>query len=525
MSITMQENTLPRPHAWQSLLWKDWKQTEQVAVSVAAGFIGLQILMLLIGLSIREFSPRLEILAGTIVFGFVAPFVGALGCSGMLIGHERQVGSWAWSSSLPISWLSALTSKLLVSTVTCLLIGVALSIIPLALWSLGYFPSGPDGRPFPSATLTWQDVAGMAIPFLFFVEVLLGFFFATLLYRNTVAGMVAAIAGLLLFQPLLMGLGFTFLNHRLSEPAVAIGVAAFFATSLLLATLATFRWRWQSGQSWELASFTSSYLDAATTSERVVTTGIRSHGVAPTEWQSLWQLALQNSLALRVVVVAASIVLGMMVNGPNAANEWSALLLALSCYFLGISAFEGDQTLGRFRFLADRGVNPRKLAMSRLVATAGIALAMVLVAAASRFLVHGAAPNGLILPVCLMTLSVGALSALCFRQAMVSSTFGILILLMGVLLTSAILQFTEQAHVLERLGLTQLALRQSLVVPAYLLALLTWTIPIAGIFWLAPKWIVQEESQLHVHFWWIAFLGVSLPILLASIPLLLRLLG
>ena len=92
-----------RPSLWFALLWKDFQQVKSTFIAVLAGVFVVQLLLLFSAGFAPNDESRMALFGGTVTFACIAPILLALGCGGMLIGQERQSGTWAWSSSLPAS--------------------------------------------------------------------------------------------------------------------------------------------------------------------------------------------------------------------------------------------------------------------------------------------------------------------------------------------------------------------------------------------------------------------------------------
>src|SRR5690606_16709912 len=121
----------------------------------------------------------------------IAPILFAIGAGGMLVGHERQSGSWEWSSSLPSSWRSALTSKLIVATAGAIVTGAVLAVIPGVLLLTGRLV-------VDNTSLVLALVSGMTIVLV--LEVIAYCFLASLLMRETLTALVIAGLGLCIAQ-------------------------------------------------------------------------------------------------------------------------------------------------------------------------------------------------------------------------------------------------------------------------------------------------------------------------------------
>ncbi len=130
----------------------------------------------------------------------------------------------------------------------------------------------------------------------------------------------------------------------------------------LLMTIA-FRWRWGIGQQSTFAFWRSS-----NSIQLPIHINFQyAAGKAPSEWWMHLRHSMSNSFWLRMMVLLG--MLGMLVLNSSIyvfPRELDGLVLLLAMGLLGITALEADQTQNRFRFLADRGVNPWKLTICRI---------------------------------------------------------------------------------------------------------------------------------------------------------------
>ena len=179
-----------KPSLWHALLWKDFQQVKSTFTAVVVGVLGVQLILFLASRLIQDQETRTGFMATIVTVAFLAPVFLALGSSGMLIGHERQTGTWAWSSSLPVSWMQALASKLVVSISGSLCVCIPLAILPV--WFLA-----TQAPRLPEATQSAYLVCG---GLLIFVEVVAFCFVATLLMRDTLMALVVGSVAVLFFN-------------------------------------------------------------------------------------------------------------------------------------------------------------------------------------------------------------------------------------------------------------------------------------------------------------------------------------
>ena len=496
-----QQSRQSRPSLWFVLLWKDFQQVKSTFIAVLAGVFAVQLLLLFsAGFALSE-EARMAFFGGTVTFACIAPILLALGCGGMLIGQERQSGTWAWSSSLPASWRLALGSKLVVATVGSLAASVPLAIIPLALWMNGLFP--------PTAgSLAAFYVSSLTI--VIFVEVVVFCFLATVLIRETLTALVVAGIGLATVQ-ILLGAWFTdFATPTLirwgAHPAQAglIAFAIFIGCALLIGcvlTVVSFRWRWGIGQQATFAfwgNMSSVRVPSSVRYEFAV-------GTAPSEWGMMLRHSLANSFWLRLVVVIGTFVL---IANTTAVPDFVPVIVMLSMGILGVTAFEGDQTLSRFRFLADRGVVPWRLVVSRLSVVALLSLILAI----ATFVPLRGRSDGVAFELSLgpIAILIGAFSSMCFRKSVIAMTSSMVVSMLALFISMSIIQSILGDG--EWLGHRAVMSFNWIVLYCSPVAAIALAVAIFG---LSKRWLVLDDPKLAPHFVWISVTALLSPLFVA----------
>ena len=490
-----------RPTKWFALLWKDFQQVKSTFIAVLAGVFAVQLLLLFSASFAPNEEARMALFGGTVTFACIAPILSALGCGGMLIGQERQTGTWAWSSSLPASWQLALSSKLVVATVGSLGASVPLAIIPVALWLT---------RQFPPAVGSLAVIYASSLTVVIFFEVVVFCFLATILMRETLTALVVAGIGLATVQILLGAWFADYVAPAIirwgapSDQAGPIAFAIFIGCALSIGCVlmaVTFRWRWGIGQQATIAIW-------RITSSVRVPSSVRyqfTTGAAPSEWRMTLRHSLANSFWLRGTVVIGAIFLFAI---TDAAPDFVPVIAILAACILGITAFEGDQTLSRYRFLADRGVVPWKLIVSRLSVVAVLALIVVIATLATLGTRNDRVAFELSLgPIAIL---IGAFSSMCFRKSVIAITAALVVSLFATYISMAIIQSVHaDAEWLGSQAATQLKWIVLYCSPVGAIALA------AAIFRLSKRWLVLDDPKLERYFVWISLSALLSPIFVA----------
>jgi hypothetical protein len=489
-----------KPSLWYALLWKDLQQVKSLFTAAVAGVFGVQLILFLASRLVQDQETRTGFMAGIVTLPFGATIVLALGSCGMLIGHERQTGTWAWSSSLPVSWMQALASKLFVSIAGSLCVGIPLAILPV--W---FFATQATG--IPEATESAFFVIGGLV---IFIEVVTFCFIATLLMRDTLMALVVGAVALLIFNvfiPAWFALHSHETLHRWGVSAdvaeltgIAVSICGIALTSVIPLAIA-FRWRWGTGQRANLA-FWERFRVASLPSKAQYHFAA---GTVPSEFSMLLRHSATNSFWLRIAIVVGTLLM-CLTSVTYEPDIVLLVVLTVSVCVLGITAFEGDRTLSRFRFLSDRGVDPRKLILSRVGIAALWAIATVVAVLVMSLRWRGFSERALfaigLIPLAFL---VGVFASMCFRKSLIAVGAASIVSIIALATTSSIgLLVSSEAGL--RFGFQWVVLCFS---PVPIVAILV------GIFWLCKPWLVTDDASLGAHYIWITLAATLSPIFLA----------
>ena len=492
------------PSLWVALLWKDFQQVKPTFVAVLAGVFSVQLILLIAGASNPVAATRAALFGGTVTFACLGPILLALGCSGMLIGQERQTGTWAWSSSLPVSWFQALNSKLLVSIVGSLVASAPLTIIPIGLLITHQLEIELSSN---------VAIYVLGLTLVIFLEVVVFCFLTTVLIRETLTALVVAGGGLAVVQTFFgvaLTEAITDSLRRGDKQGIAPDMFAIFVSGVLLAgfilmTLA-FRWRWGVGQQSNFA------FSPNTTTFKLPISASYPYSVenAPSEWWMMLRHSISNSFWLRLTVLfglfvfSSSIHIGLL--------ELDSMVQLIAIGILGITAFEGDQTLNRYRFLADRGVVPWKLVVCRLAVVAVLA-SLVCAAFAIRV---GRYPRGSMVFEFSIWLSplaflIGVFSSMCFRKSVMAMMAALVMCFVGFAATAAIIGWL-QFEVQTLTGLQPNGNLDRIVLDCTPVASI---VLLVAIFLMSKRWIVLVEPKLAPHYIWLTLTALLSPVFIA----------
>ena len=490
-----------KPSLWNALLWKDFQQVKSTYAVVVGGMFAFQLICFMAFLLIQHEETRIGFIGASVTLACIAPILLALGCSGMLIGHERQTGTWAWSSSLPVSWTQALTSKLLVAIAGSLGVCIPLAIIPV--WFLF-----TQAQRLPEASESTLVVLGSL---LIFAELVAFCFVATLLMRDTLMALIVAAVAILfinVFIPTFLAINtqnalsrWGMSNKAAGGTAVAIAICGLALFSGVLLTI-VFRWRWGVGQRASLA-FWERFKVASLPSNAQYQF---ANGTVPGEWWMLVRHSVTNSFWLRLATATGTLLLCMTDVSFQPDFVPLVFLPVVVCVF-GITAFEGDRTLSRFRFLSDRGVDPWKLLLSRMGIAALWALATILAALFMSLWWRGFSERAIlsigIIPVAFL---IGAFASMCFRKPLIAVGAACVISLGALVATTSVVGLVWSVAG-PTIPFNWIVLYFS---PVAMIGLL------AGIFRMAKPWLVADRDSIAAHCIWMSAAATLSPVFLAS---------
>ncbi len=338
-----------QPMRWTRHIWKELRQVRTMALTVTLTQLGIQAIIVFVESWLRPASSKpSDLLVAVPLCALLTPIFLSVGCVGVMIGQERQSGTWNWHSSLPVSWIESLLGKLIACVFT-----TAVSVGFLLLIPYFFLPADRPAINETSAN-AWLFIATIFLEFLAIGSL------CCLIFRETLTALV--VAGFMLAT--VQGLLFILLSEveRNDAPRVVILGTGFILGGVSLLMIA-YRKRWYATElvpaRWNPFSYVSAaQLPQFTSSSR------RPFG---SEWSMLIMHSLRTSLGLRSALFIGGLAVCIVWSSPKDSAFAFVSLVAIG--LMGLSTFEGDRTQNRFLFWADRGVNPRAMIVSRLVST------------------------------------------------------------------------------------------------------------------------------------------------------------
>ena len=289
---------------WRHLLWKDWRQVWPIVIAIVLVQAMLQLLMgtleVLLPFQMQQLS------SASINVALSSPALLAIACCGLLIGHERQSGCWAWSSSLPISWQQSMFSKFIIwslSSVVALVVLMGVAGIALAM----------NHRTLAQTFTADQQNDLFATSFLLTViigiQVVIYFSIAALLIRDTLMAFVVAAAGLFAFHIVATVLHIEGAMRRLLSggnflaDVLVLYISSYVVGAIWLAYV--YRWRWNAGQYAPVPFFGRTSSVGFARPPRIAWQSFAHSATQPSEFWMLLRHGMRSALGLRIAVHSA----------------------------------------------------------------------------------------------------------------------------------------------------------------------------------------------------------------------------
>ena len=352
------EATMDRSLVLRRLCWKEYRQLMPLVVMLAVVALILQSFILINGRGLHNTWLPLY-------FFFGLPGLFAAGVGALLVGQEKESKTLYWMASLPVQKQDIIRVKFLAG-----LVGL------VTIWGISFLLlllSGGLSTDYGRVSLAEIDLVRGALYTLFLL--VLGFATAWC-FRSTFVGLLVLVAIAVAYS---FGTHFVGADNSvlilIATTLVSLGVGWVGANRSLSPT--------PPAKVLSLRSQEAAYFQSTIVARREV--------VSP--WSALvWQFTAQNramllgitAMILTAMVFGGTAIVGVSVNGSKASRlsqpSFDYANLAIPCAFLGFVAiswlgvvvFQGDNLHQRIRFLADRGVAPKRVWMSRQVVPIGM---------------------------------------------------------------------------------------------------------------------------------------------------------
>lgn len=366
----------------ERLIWKDARTIKPLVIAIGIGIVGINFLLLVLAhtdsISTRS---RAEFCFALCV---LLPNLMAFGSSGMLVGTEEENGSLAWLRTLPASWRSIAASKLLVSLSCVLAAWVLCGLVFLCQRFLASDILSTASHRDTDSTEWFILIAGNIA---FGIGLTICGFLTSYLFRSPINALLSVL-------PIATGftIGFFWIGHEVSDWYAASRVpreldqAFLLIHSVLIALILSalyFASQWAAKRRLsgpDRSSNRKAKLDQSMEGFRPPSSAPRSwYAVSLTRerpspikallWQSFrqqgwWLVALSLIGSISVLVYAAT-------DFYDRRTSPVGMLLPLTssvCLFAIASlTFYGDSVKKRCVFLADRGISPTLVWLTRVL--------------------------------------------------------------------------------------------------------------------------------------------------------------
>lgn len=309
------------------LLWKEIQQVRALAIALLVLGALIYLLLWLWGSTSYD------------AVSVLLPNLFALGAPVLMIGHEEETGTLAWSRTLPIGWRSTLISKWLVA-----LVGLAMA------WGLSFFcyQLTPQSRVFADSMNLMSSPQYLLT---FSLTLLACGFMLSWWLRKPIPTLFVLVALMALVYMGCFALSEHLWGHRYAQADGVVPLLAVAGAVMAVASVFFARRTWT--QPWSRKS----RLPARTGSP--VVRPYRPTEVVPllppgVRVALLWQHARQ-SLPITMPAFVVGVLAAMLPLLGQYFYGWAVFLSVVAVLMLGVATFLTDNTSGRHRFLAERG--------------------------------------------------------------------------------------------------------------------------------------------------------------------------
>ena len=336
--------------ASKRLRWKEWRQIAPLCVMLVICAALLHLFSMLINTLQPLSRDHMEVLSNNLLIGLPGLF--AVGVGALLVGQEKDNKTLFWIESLPIAPKRLVGTKLLVGLVALVLMWIASCL----LW--GFLQDGVVRR-----TIHFEQAVSWPLHSLY---LLLAGFGLAWKCRSSLAALLWLVPAALI--PVVLALGVTILFDL--QPANTVEL--FPSTNVLaicqvVCCVLAYVWCWRAGLAALAPTPAPKVTSAATRQATAKTVYLRPLGVNSA---LIWQSVKQNRWLFGAST--AMLFLATAISGSPSWQGLAILLAFLAISWTAVSAFQGDQLQSRIRFMADRGVSPLKVWLTRHAAPVGL---------------------------------------------------------------------------------------------------------------------------------------------------------
>lgn len=333
-----------------ALAWKEFRQLLGITVAISI----CAILGFFVAGIIENVAPRQNPLEFfySIVPATLTPLTIAIAGAVIAVGGERQAGNWQWMTTLPVSWFHAFAVKLIITLMMAIGAGAVVFGATVAINSL-------DSSPL-SYGLGFDAYDYRLMLFAVPIALLWSVIMCLCLREPMIAVMVAA--AVTLIQGFIKNLVLSEFVSSSAPTDFGIMAIATSIETIVLTVIAVFSFRagWFNSEP-ILAGWTTTNVSSE---ELASQTRWGSWQKPNSIWAQLWQ-----SVQAQIWPVVAMLIITLIAY-PLFGFHVETLIGSLAVIlpgFLGIFTLAGEQTRRQFRFIADRGLSPRRYLLLRMV--------------------------------------------------------------------------------------------------------------------------------------------------------------
>ncbi len=309
-------------------------------------------------------SPRIAEMFGFDVrraICFMIPCLFSLGCGPLLVSQEKEQKTLWWLSSIPIPPSQIVFAKWLVAVVGLIALWIVCGVV--FLFVSGYSVARPDPLALNPVTYVLNSLFLLAASS-----------WTAWRTQSAITALIAVIpiAGLVTMSEAV--LESLLLESGVGSAWIAVvnfclfgGVLGWWSVRVATQSLAGTTSPWRALRVAQLRS------------ERLIATNCLSAGKQGRFSVLIWQFAAQNCMILWVAAISLLGLLALSAIPDIRALVFAVVFVWFVASWVGVLTFQSDAIQQRIRFLAERGVSPWEVWLSRLLIPFGFAVATMVV--------------------------------------------------------------------------------------------------------------------------------------------------